>query len=869
MARPSQHTVLVTVLDGRHFFRKSNSKLYIQCRFNNEILTTDPVDHTPVPIFDTELAWDIDTKVLGFFRSQRVSLKLIVYSVDELNKRDMIGYIMLDLRGAPGELEERWCPLVNAKYGTAFRPEIKVLFAVVPKVEGKEEVEEFLARGRRGRESNKEQQKKLRDGKPGRERLPSGNALTLRGLPTVTPRFSLSVELTDAGFYQVGSGDTLWVMWITIAFAENLELLRDHSLTSLDSTFHFYFPFLSNDITTEKFNELTDPNFAAERVSIRLRGSGEDIRRFIEELSNLIIYFCCGDIVLGFADVSVKELLDDRGPNFQVVEKMYNLYSMKQELPMSSDGKTPSIGLAMSITKESEMEGDLEGELSKLQMDEEMDEDDQGISFNQRSAPAPVPAPTPMDALSGLGDGHMSIMNFETVEDVSNEGSRVDDRTRREERAIEALGDPKPADATHTEDVNPHWQHVRGHSGMYDKRTTAETTYPVNSKQYQAQVHITPGILGKPPTTDAAYSKNPYPHQRQPRAPPSAASASVASTPNSTPLHATPEYKVALELELWRAEEERKFRAHLRLRETEVLEQLAAEWKTREREREAILKKKVEEFKSLEHKIQDLATELETRERKLRESELDFARKKDEVERDARRVVDEARDSARRLHEEYKHRLQVEKGRVAEAERQRDQTTKEREAFAFQVSTLQQQLAEIRSQAASTPEARLQEKLNELERTITGLNAKVDGEKRAKKYYKQQWVKSLKELAKCKKDWQTELANRLERERAELERLKHEMSGKTPPDVLETIKRDLEELKLRASTASKGASPGAHQPQKVVEPIDQENYDPQILVEVERLARERDSLVASGVYTREDRLVREIERRIRELLGGN
>jgi hypothetical protein len=85
------------------------NKLYIQCRFNNEILTTDPVDYETDPIWDTELAWQLDLKTLRYLRTQRAMLKLQCFSLDQYNQRELVGYLMLDLRQAQDlPAKEKW-----------------------------------------------------------------------------------------------------------------------------------------------------------------------------------------------------------------------------------------------------------------------------------------------------------------------------------------------------------------------------------------------------------------------------------------------------------------------------------------------------------------------------------------------------------------------------------------------------------------------------------------------------------------------------------------------------------------------------------------------------------------------------------------
>jgi hypothetical protein len=92
--------------------------LYLQCRFQNEVLTTDPVplDVTANPVWDTELAWQLDHRTLKYLRSQRQMLKLQCFILDiESSKRHLVGYLMLDLRQAvlPSLARPQWYAKCN------------------------------------------------------------------------------------------------------------------------------------------------------------------------------------------------------------------------------------------------------------------------------------------------------------------------------------------------------------------------------------------------------------------------------------------------------------------------------------------------------------------------------------------------------------------------------------------------------------------------------------------------------------------------------------------------------------------------------------------------------------------------------------
>lgn len=102
--------VSLTVFEGQKFqvYPKSNNNnsdtyFYIQARLNTELLTTDPVLATTSdsPIFDTELAWELDEKSLKYLKSQRSMIKVQCFRLNHVERvREQLGYVMLDLRQA-------------------------------------------------------------------------------------------------------------------------------------------------------------------------------------------------------------------------------------------------------------------------------------------------------------------------------------------------------------------------------------------------------------------------------------------------------------------------------------------------------------------------------------------------------------------------------------------------------------------------------------------------------------------------------------------------------------------------------------------------------------------------------------------------
>ncbi|KAF9981758.1 hypothetical protein BGZ75_006900 [Mortierella antarctica] len=145
-----RYTILVTIIEGRYFLRDPDCQLLVQCQFNDalfienpetnshsypEVLSTDPVEQTPYPIWDTELAWDLDAEVLDILRIERASLKLNCFAVNQkTNEEESLGHIILDLNSAfePDSKNEYWKALQgsNSAGFRGLQPELKIAFSI-------------------------------------------------------------------------------------------------------------------------------------------------------------------------------------------------------------------------------------------------------------------------------------------------------------------------------------------------------------------------------------------------------------------------------------------------------------------------------------------------------------------------------------------------------------------------------------------------------------------------------------------------------------------------------------------------------------------------------------------------------------------
>ncbi|NWR67802.1 CE120 protein, partial [Bucorvus abyssinicus] len=130
----------------------------------------------------------------------------------------------------------------------------------------------------------------------------------------------------------------------------------------------------------------------------------------------------------------------------------------------------------------------------------------------------------------------------------------------------------------------------------------------------------------------------------------------------------TLEYKAALELEIWKGMQEDIFENQLKKKEMAHMQVLAEEWKRRDREREALVKKKVAEYTVLEEQLQKTLRELDKRERQLFSAESELQRVKKELQAEHERNLQELQNSVRRAREECAHQVELERSKIKQLE---------------------------------------------------------------------------------------------------------------------------------------------------------------------------------------------------------
>ncbi|CAB4401090.1 hypothetical protein RhiirA1_457380 [Rhizophagus irregularis] len=345
-------TIVVTIIEGRYFPQNPNRKLYVECRFtdeilstispdSNSILSTDNVEQVSFPIWDTELAWEVDQKTLHILRSQWAHLKLQCFSIDSTkgngnnNRGELIGYSMLDLRIATDKSgKERWLSLINKKEKGGLLPEVKISFCILPNLSP--------------------------------PTTPSVNNSIGSYIPSPLGKSPLTSSSEVIKFYKIGDNETeMFLFSITINFGANLQLLLQDTisfltqqqfpeldLSTLNHGFYFQFTVFESVITSNKFYDLSHPNINPETFTFRIQSSLEELKSFLIKESKVVINLYHDNQIIGFAEIPLTGLFDSKTGEPRSLDRVCPMYNSKRELPVSADVQTARIGIYLTVMRE-------------------------------------------------------------------------------------------------------------------------------------------------------------------------------------------------------------------------------------------------------------------------------------------------------------------------------------------------------------------------------------------------------------------------------------------------------------------------------------------------------------------------------------
>ncbi|BFY97039.1 hypothetical protein BsWGS_00079 [Bradybaena similaris] len=347
--------------------------------------------------------------------------------------------------------------------------------------------------------------------------------------------------------------------------------------------------------------------------------------------------------------------------------------------------------------------------------------------------------------------------------------------------------------------------------------------------------------------------------------------AGASSSPRSSA-----EYQAAVELELWKENQEKEFERQMKQKEATYMKALADEWKKRDTEREILTQKKLTEYKQMEDQLRTTLIDLERREKKLAISEHEVMKLRSDLQREHDRKLQEMKEASRRLQEDCDHQVQLQKMKFKELEEITNRYKQELQDSERKYKALEKEFATSKENQSRTPEVRLQSEINLLTVEKFELDRKLDAATKSKIHYKQQWGRALKEVARLKQKEQEVAKAHLLREKQELEQMKLRFLAAEEKEVvskenreLEAIKSEINKLKQIEEERLRNMSDSNQIP--VIKdahgkPLNMD-LDASVDEHVVRLVEERDTLLRTGVYTTQDKIIAELDRQIREAIN--
>uniref|UniRef100_A0A7N4NH57 Centrosomal protein of 120 kDa n=1 Tax=Sarcophilus harrisii TaxID=9305 RepID=A0A7N4NH57_SARHA len=866
VSKSDQLLIVVSILEGRHFPKRAKHMLIVEAKFDGEQLATDPVDHTDQPEFATELAWEIDRKALHQHRLQRTPIKLQCFALDSLSTaKESIGYIVLDLRTAQETKQApKWYALLSNKY-TKFKSEIQISIAL--ETDTKAPVDGFKAK-----------EAPPREGK---------GPVVLSG---IDPKKIVAVLNEEEGYHQIGPAEycrDFFVMSVTIAFATQLEQLIPCTmkLPERQPEFFFYYSLLGNDVTNEPFNDLINPDFEPERASVRIRSSIEVLRIYLSLHSKLQIHLCCGDQSLGSTEIPLTGLLKKGSTDINqrpvAVEGAFTLdppNRAKQKLPPIPLELAPTVGVSVALQREGintqplvEFKTQCEQEHSKKRVltpiqekplaEEKSPTPQPSIQLQNRQSPPTKDDATESEVESLQYDkdikGNQKALNSPSVSQAHLVTSGASEITSGQKIAV-------PASSHHfcfsidLRSIHDLEVDFPVNCMLRTNNKIADLSYTLTLEDH-GLVKIREILIPESSQGLAAIQQKSLSPQ-----------ALCGTEPQAEPRE-TLEYKAALELEMWKEMQEDLFENQLKKRELAHMQALAEEWKKRDKERESLVKKKVAEYTILEGKLQKTLNDLEKREQQLSNAESELQRKKKELHLDHERNLQELQDSVRRIKEDCAHQVELETSKMKQLEGEKQRLQQQLYDAEIKYKTLEKEFQHFKEQQNSKPEIRLQSEINLLTLEKVELERKLESATKSKLHYKQQWSRALKELARLKQREQESQMARLKKQQEELEHMRLRYLAAEEKDTMKTERQELLDIRNELNRLRKQDSEQFQNSREIasgkMESLGGKAFEEDLDDYLTRLIEERDTLMRTGVYNHEDRIISELDRQIREALA--
>ncbi|KAG1680213.1 Centrosomal protein [Nymphon striatum] len=335
---------------------------------------------------------------------------------------------------------------------------------------------------------------------------------------------------------------------------------------------------------------------------------------------------------------------------------------------------------------------------------------------------------------------------------------------------------------------------------------------------------------------------------------------------------------LATELEAWKAQQQIIFQRQLKEKEEKHVAALNMEWIKRDKDREQILHKKLNEHKEMEKRLEAAMADIEKRKSKLITAEHQVSNLKMELKQQKEGVEKNFKERQEKLHEEFKRTNSLEKRKHEDLAKKFKNLKEERDELQNSLKSLERHFDSFKQELHMKPEVILKSQIDILNLEKTELERKLDSAVKSRIHYKQQWGRALRELTRIKQIQQDQARQKLQKQQQELDMLKlqhhsdtfskraeQQQSGTEERRVLKDIQAEL--IKLKDDILPPVPKSAPH----IDGDEEEENYkDGDYNEKIRRsVVNERDTLLKTGVYTMEDDLILDFNKNIEQLMQAH
>uniref|UniRef100_A0A667H558 Centrosomal protein of 120 kDa n=1 Tax=Lynx canadensis TaxID=61383 RepID=A0A667H558_LYNCA len=919
VSKSDQLLIVVSILEGRHFPKRPKHMLIVEAKFDGEQLATDPVNHTDQPEFATELAWEIDRKALHQHRLQRTPIKLQCFALDPVSSaKETIGYIVLDLRTAQETKQApKWYQLLSNKY-TKFKSEIQISIGL--ETDTKAPVDSFKAKGAPPRDGkvpaslsglNPKDIVAVLNEEGGYHQIGPAEHCTDSFIMSVTIAFATQLEQLipctmklperqpEFFFYYSLLGNDVTNEPFSDLINPNFE--PERASVRIRSSIEILRVYLALQSKLQIHLCCGDQSLGSTEVPLTgllKKGSTEINQRpvtvegaFIldppkrakQKLAPIPVQLAPTvgvSVALQREGVDAQSLIELKTQNEHEPQQSKKQVLTPVKEKTLAGPKSPSVSPVPPQNQSPPTQDDATGsEVESLQYDRDMKPNAKAMGS---SLPLPVAQPVTTATASETASGQKIAVpatshhfcfsiDLRSIHDLEA-GFPINCMLRY---SYPFFGSAAPIMTNPPVEVRKNMEVFLPQSYCaFDFATMPQqlqdTFLRSNNRIMDLSYTVTLEDYGLVKMREILVSDSSQGlsagQQKACSLPPAPCPSEIQTEPRETL-----EYKAALELEMWKEMQEDIFENQLKQKELAHMQALAEEWKKRDRERESLVKKKVAEYTVLEGKLQKTLIDLEKREQQLIIAESEVQRERKELKSERDRNLQELQDSIRRAREDCVHQVELERLKIKQLEEDKHRLQQQLNDAENKYKILEKEFHQFKDQQSNKPEIRLQSEINLLTLEKVELERKLESATKSKLHYKQQWGRALKELARLKQREQESQMARLKKQQEELEQMRLRYLAAEEKDTVKTERQELLDIRNELNRLRQQEQKQYQDSREIASgKMDSPRGNP--LEEglddyLTRLIEERDTLMRTGVYNHEDRIISELDRQIREVLA--